>query len=110
MQCGSGPSTYLEEGSDNSPPTQQNLIPRFRSLREEGGILDTETVFSFPRSFFLRVVRPLNFEKLNLLSASDTLCGIKNTNGVFSIRKVILEIKRFVVDFADGVLEATPEL
>ena len=41
---------------------------------------------------------------------SDTLCGIKNTNGVLSIRKVILEIKRFMVDFADGVLEATPEL
>ena len=38
------------------------------------------------------------------------LCGIKNTNGVLSIRKVILEIKRFVVDFANGVLEATPEL
>ena len=31
-------------------------------------------------------------------------------NGVLSIRKVILEIKRFMVDFADGVLEATPEL
>src|SRR3954469_2873943 len=41
---------------------------------------------------------------------SETLCGIKNTNRVFSIRKVILEIKRFMVDFADGVLEATPEL
>src|SRR3954470_5583828 len=41
---------------------------------------------------------------------SDMLCGIKNTNRVFSIRKVILEIKRFMVDFADGVLEATPEL
>ena len=52
----------------------------------------------------------MNFEKLNLLEASDTLYGIKNTNGVFSIRKVILEIKRFMVDFADGVLEATPEL
>src|ERR1041385_6023031 len=40
----------------------------------------------------------------------DTFCGNNNTNGVFSIRKVISEIKRFMVDFADGVLEATPEL
>src|SRR4051812_670712 len=40
----------------------------------------------------------------------DMLCGIKNTNRVLSIRKVILEMKRFMVDFADGVLEATPEL
>ena len=52
----------------------------------------------------------MNFEKLNLLSASDTLRGIKNTNRVLSIIKVILEIKRFMVDFTDGVLEATPEL
>src|SRR3954470_8904297 len=85
-------------------------MPRFRSLREEGGVFGTETVFSFPRGFFLRVVRPLNFQKLDLLSTSDTLCGIKNTNRVLSIRKVILEIKCFMVDFADGVLEATPEL
>src|SRR3954469_4322197 len=87
-----------------------NFVPRFRSLREEGGVLGTETVFSFPRGFSLRVVGPLPFQKPNLLTMSDTLCGIKNTNGVFSIRKVILEIKRFMVDFADGVLEATPEL
>ena len=52
----------------------------------------------------------MNFEKHNLLSASYRLYEIKNTNGVFSIRKVILEIKHFMVDFADGVLEATPEL
>ena len=52
----------------------------------------------------------MDFEKLNLLAASDTLFGIKNTNGVLSIRKVILEVQRFMVDFADGVLEATPEL
>ena len=52
----------------------------------------------------------MNFEKINLLAVSDTLYGIKNTNGVLSIRKVILEIKRFMVDFTDGVLEATPEL
>ena len=52
----------------------------------------------------------MNFEKLNLLAASDMLCEIKNTNGLFSIRKVILEIRRFLVDLADGVFEATPEL
>ena len=52
----------------------------------------------------------MHFEELDLLTMSDTLCGIKNTNRVLSIRKVILEIKRFMVDFADGVLEAMPEL
>src|SRR3954464_4738546 len=53
---------------------------------------------------------PLHFEELDLLTMRDTLCGIKNTNRVLSIRKVILEIKRFMVDFTDGVLEATPQL
>ena len=52
----------------------------------------------------------MHFEELDLLMMSDTFCGIKNTNGVLPIRKVILEIKRFMVDFADVVLEATPEL
>ena len=52
----------------------------------------------------------MHFEKHDLLTTSDTLYEIKNMNGVPSISKVILEIKRFMVDFADGVLEATPEL
>ena len=52
----------------------------------------------------------MHFEKLDLLTMSDTFYGIKNTDRVLSIRKVILEIKHLMVDFADGVLEATPEL
>ena len=105
MQCGFDLAHYLAEGSDNSPPLKKNLVPRFRSLRKEGGVLGTEAVFSFPRGFFLGVVRPLNFQKLDLLSMSDTLCRIKNTDRVFPIRKVILEIKHFMIDFADGSLK-----
>ena len=52
----------------------------------------------------------MHFDELDLLTTSDTLCEIDSTNMVLSIRKVILEIKCFMVDFADGVLEATPEL
>ena len=52
----------------------------------------------------------MHFEKLDLLTTSDTFCRIKNMNMVLSIRKVILEVKRFMVDFSDVVLEATPEL
>src|SRR3954470_24007532 len=43
-------------------------------------------------------MRPLHFEKPDLLTTRDMLCRIKNTNRVLSIRKVILEIKRFMVD------------
>src|SRR3954469_9063309 len=49
-------------------------------------------------------------EEPYLLTSGATLGFIKNTNRVLSIRKVILEIKRFVVYFVDGVLDATPEL
>ena len=52
----------------------------------------------------------MHFQKLDPLTTCATLCWIKNTNGILSIRMVILEIKRFMVDFVDGVLEATPEL
>ena len=54
-------------------------------------------------------MRPLHFEESDLLTSGATLGFIKNTNRVLSILKIFLEIKRFVVYFADGVLEATPE-
>ena len=56
------------------------------------------------------MMRPLNLEKLDVMTSSDTLCLIQNANGVLSISEVILEIKRFMVHSADGIREATPEL
>ena len=44
------------------------------------------------------------------MTLSDTLCLIKDTNGIFPICEIILEIKRFVVHSADRIPEATPEL
>ena len=44
------------------------------------------------------------------MTSSGTLGLIKDTNGVLSIRKIILEIKRFVVYSMDRIREATPEL
>ena len=63
-----------------------------------------------PSSFSLKMMRPLNLEKLDVLTLGDMLCLIKNANRVLSICEVILEIKRFVVHSADGIREATPEL
>src|SRR4051812_27461953 len=91
-------------------PTQKNLVPRFRSSREEGGVLDSKTVFLFPGGFLLRMVGPLYFEELDLLTSGGALSFIEDTDMILLIRQVFLEIKRFVVYFADGVLEATPEL
>ena len=56
------------------------------------------------------MMRPLNLEKLDVLTSGDTLCLIKNANRVLSICEVILEIKRFVIHSADRIQEATPEL
>ena len=56
------------------------------------------------------MVRPLNLEKLDIMTSSGTLGLIEDTNGVLSIREIILEIKRFVVYSMDRIREATPEL
>ena len=56
------------------------------------------------------MVRPLNLEKLDITTSSGTLGLIEDTNGVLSIREVILKIKRFVVHSTDRIREATPEL
>ena len=56
------------------------------------------------------MVRPLNFEKLDILASGGTFGLIEDTNGVLSIREIILEIKRFVVHSTDRIREATPEL
>ena len=91
-------------------PTQKNLVPRFGFLREEGGILKSKTILPFPSCFILRMVRPLNFEKLDIMTSGGTFGLIEDTNGVLSIRKIILEIKRFMVHSTDRIREATPEL
>ena len=91
-------------------PTWKNLVPRFRGRRKESGVLQSKTIFSLPSSLSLGMMRPLNFEKLDVLTSGNTLCLIKNANRVLSVCEVILEIKRFVVHSVDGIREATPEL
>ena len=56
------------------------------------------------------MVRPLNLEKLDIMTSGGTFGLIEDTNGVLSVCKIILEIKRFVVHFTDRIREATPEL
>ena len=52
----------------------------------------------------------LNLEKFDIVASSGALGLIKNTNRVFSICEIVLEIKRFVVHSTDRIREATPEL
>ena len=69
-----------------------------------------KTIFTLPGSFSFGMMRPLDLEKLDVMTSSDTLCLIQNADGVLSISEVILETKRFMVHSADGIREATPEL
>src|SRR3954462_7258911 len=93
------PSTYLTEGSDNSPPLKR-ISSRDSEVcgRKEGYSARRRSSLSHVASFS---------EWCDHCTFRN---WIKNTNRVLSIRNVILEIKRFMVDFVDGVLEATPEL
>ena len=67
-------------------------------------------ILPFPSCFILRMVRPLNLEKLDIMTSRGTFGLIEDTNGVLPICKIILEIKRFVVHSTDRIREATPEL
>ena len=91
-------------------PTQKNLVPRFRIRWKKSGVLKSKTILPFPSSFFLGMVWPLNFEKLDVSTSSGTLGLIKDSNGILPICEIILEIKRFVVHSTDRIREATPEL
>ena len=63
-------------------PTQKNLVPRFGFLREEGGVFKSKTILPFPSCFIFRMVRPLNFEELDVMTSRGTLGLIEDTNGV----------------------------
>ena len=56
------------------------------------------------------MVRPLNLEKLDIMTSSGMLGLIEDTYGVLSVHELILKIKRFVVHSTDRIREATPEL
>src|SRR4051812_25313185 len=91
-------------------PHLKESRPEIQWSMESRGVLQSKTIFSLPSSFSLRMMRPLNLEKLDVLMSSNTLCLIKDANRVLSICEFILEIKRFVVHSADGISDATAEL
>ena len=75
-------------------PTQKNLVPRFRILREEGGVLESKTILPFPSGFFLGMVWPLNLEKLDIMVSSGTL-GFDQ-----GYERDIPDMRRYLVDQA----------
>ena len=91
-------------------PFYKNLDPRFLDWREELRIILSKTRLSFPGCFILWMVRSLNLEELDGLVASLSFLLIKNANRVLAIIQVILDVKFFMIDPTDRILETTSQL
>src|SRR3954469_24370950 len=110
MQCLSTIYIYYKLGLLQLYPPYKNLDPRFLSFRKEGRVLRSKTIFSFLGCFVLRVMRPPNFEELDVLTRSLALGFIKDTNRILTIGQILLEIKSLVINTTDRIFEATLEL
>jgi hypothetical protein len=70
---------------------------------------------SLPSCFILRVIAPLNLEKLNLAPSGESDVFLQDTNRSLTIGQVMVEINRAMVDVLVhfrliGNLETPPEL
>ena len=91
-------------------PPRRNRAPRFLRRVEESGILRSEKIFAFPSCFFLGMVRPLDFEKLDRLVPSPAVGLIKNANQMFTIGEIFLEVNELVINCTARIFEALLEL
>src|SRR3954462_9583406 len=91
-------------------PPYKNIDPRFLSFRKEGRLLRSKKIFSFPGCFVLRVMRPLNFQELDVLTTSFALGFIKDTDRILTVSQILLEIKSLVINTMDRIFEGTLEL
>ncbi len=91
-------------------PPRRNRAPRFLRRVEESGILGSEKIFAFPSCFFLGMVRPLDFEKLDGLVPSPSVGLIKNANWMFTIGEIFLEVNELVINCTARIFEAHLEL
>src|SRR3954471_21728114 len=98
---------YYKLGLLQLYPPYKNLDPRFLSFRKEGRVLRSKTIFSFPGCFILRMMGPLDFQELDVLTTSFVLGFIKDTNRILTISQIFLEVESLVINTTDRVFEAT---
>ena len=91
-------------------PSLQESRPEILRLRKEVGILLTKTGLSFPSCFFLGMVRPLNLEKLGSLVTGLPFGFVQDTDRMFAISKIFLEIQLLVIDPMDRIFETPAKL
>src|SRR3954469_5419598 len=98
------------EGVTNLPHYKNSRPENLGGRGEKIGVFIAKTIFAFPGGFIFRMIRPLNFEKLDGLVAGSAFRLIKNTNWMFSISQVLLQLNHIMFHFADRFLEAASEL
>src|SRR3954471_658245 len=110
----------INSNSDYCSPDSEGVtnLPHYKNSRPENlggrgkkiGVFFTKTIFAFPGGFTFRMIRPLNFEKLDGLVAGSAFRLIENAARTFLIIQVLLQLNHIMFHFADGVLEAASKL
>src|ERR1043165_9920587 len=98
------------EGVTNLPHYKNSRPENLGGRGEKIGVFFAETIFAFPDGFIFRMIRPLNFEKLDGLVAGSTLRLVENAARMLFISQVLLQLDHIMFHFTDRVLEASTEL
>src|SRR3954469_7013560 len=98
------------EGVTNLPHYKNSRPENLGGSEEKIGVFIAKAIFAFPSGFIFRMIRPLNFEKLDGLVAGSTLRLVENASRMFFISQVLLQLDHIMFHFADRVLEASAEL
>ena len=86
-------------GMWQTSPPYKNLVPRFGSLGKERWVVHTQTIFPFPSSFILGMIRPLNFKELNGTIPRPSFSLFKDANRVLAVGQIFLNIDVFQRSF-----------
>src|ERR1043165_5073561 len=98
------------EGVTNLPHYKNSRPENLGGRGEKIGAFFAATIFAFPSGLILRMIRPLNFEKLGRLVAGSAFTLVENAARMFFVRQVLLQLDHIMFHFADRVLEAASEL
>src|SRR4051812_8311323 len=98
------------EGVTNLPHYKNSRPENLGGRGEKIGVFFTETIFAFPGGFILRMIRPMNLEKVDRLVAGSTFRLVENADRMFLISQVLLQFNHIMLHFSDRVLEASTEL
>ena len=101
MKCKSGKIIHIlqyETGAVTNLPPLQESRPEILGLSEEGGIFLSKTSFALPGCFFFRMVRPLDFEKLDGLIMIFPFLFIQDVDRMLTVSQILLNVQLFMIN------------